>query len=131
MTPAGSSAPNAIDWENLLNTGLDLLNPWANGAPPTGEHIRRAISSAYYAMSHALSVSNADALIGAPRDAMTAVQQERDALTEAFNASETGPPPFPQLSPDIDGNPHHRDQFPPPPNGNPSSGIASYRLDSH
>ena len=72
MTTAGSAGPTAIDWENLISAGRDLLPPRTNGAPPTGEHIRRAISNAYYAMFHALAHSNADALVGAPRDAVTA-----------------------------------------------------------
>ena len=37
MTTAGSTGPTAIDWENLISAGRDLLNPRTNGAPPTGE----------------------------------------------------------------------------------------------
>ena len=60
MTTPAYPSPNAINWYNLINAGRDLLNPQRNGNPPTDEHIRRAISSAYYALFHALATSNAD-----------------------------------------------------------------------
>ena len=41
------------------------------------EGSRRAISSAYYALFHALAASNADALIGAPQDRITAAAWSR------------------------------------------------------
>ena len=77
MTASAHLTPNAIGWENLINTGRDLLNPQRTGQPPTDEHIRRAISSAYYALFHALAASNADALIGAPQDRITAAAWSR------------------------------------------------------
>ena len=58
---------NAIYWRNIIYAGRDLLNPQRSGDPPTNEHIRRAISSAYYALFHGLAASNADALIGTPQ----------------------------------------------------------------
>ena len=72
MTGPAYLPPNAISWHNLINAGRDLLNPQRNGDPPTDEHVRRAISSAYYALFHALASSNADALIGPPQDRRTA-----------------------------------------------------------
>ena len=73
MTTPANPLPTAISWQNLINAGRDLLNPQRIGDPPTDEHIRRAISNAYYALFHALAASNADALIGEPHNAITAV----------------------------------------------------------
>ena len=72
MTSSSSSPPTPIDWQNLIQVGRDLLNPQPTGDPPTNEHIRRAISNAYYALFHALSQANASALIGTPTDAASA-----------------------------------------------------------
>ena len=77
MTAPANLPPTAISWQNLINAGRDLLNPQRTGQPPTDEHIRRAISSAYYALFHALAASNADALIGAPQDRITAAAWSR------------------------------------------------------
>jgi uncharacterized protein (UPF0332 family) len=77
MTAPATLPPTAISWQNLINAGRDLLNPQRTGQPPTDEHIRRAISSAYYALFHALAASNADALIGAPQDRITAAAWSR------------------------------------------------------
>jgi hypothetical protein len=60
MTPPANLPPNAISWQNLINAGRNLLNPQRIGDLPTDEHIRRAISSAYYALFHSLATSNAD-----------------------------------------------------------------------
>jgi uncharacterized protein (UPF0332 family) len=77
MTPPANLPPNAISWQNLINAGRNLLNPQRIGDLPTDEHIRRAISSAYYALFHSLATSNADALIGAPQDRITAAAWSR------------------------------------------------------
>lgn len=72
MTMIGSDAPlNAVDWRNLIRIGRELLATKSDGTAPTDEHIRRSVSSAYYAMFHALAMSNADALIDTPRDSET------------------------------------------------------------
>ncbi|MCY4558032.1 MAG: hypothetical protein OXF79_17025 [Chloroflexi bacterium] len=71
MTAAPYRPPRAIYWRNLILAGRDLLNLQRTGDPPTDEHIRRAISSAYYATFHALAASNADVLIGTPHDSVT------------------------------------------------------------
>ena len=68
MTQPGNAMPRAISWRNLIFAGRDLLNPQRNGEPPTDEHVRRAISSGYYGLFHALASSNADVLIGTPHD---------------------------------------------------------------
>ena len=44
---------------------------------PTDEHVRRAISNAYYALFHALAMSNADALIGTPQDTLSVTAWSR------------------------------------------------------
>ena len=54
------------------DTGNGSGQGWDERNPPTDEHIRRAISSAYYALFHALATSNADVLIGPPQDQKTA-----------------------------------------------------------
>ena len=68
MTTPSSPAPAPINWRNLIQAGRDLLNPQPAGSIPTDEHVRRAISNAYYALFHALAESNAVALIGRPSD---------------------------------------------------------------
>ena len=77
MTMPGAEPPSAIDWQNLVSAGRDLLTPRTTGSTPTDEHVRRAVSSAYYALFHALASSNADALIGAPHDPATAAAWSR------------------------------------------------------
>ena len=69
MTTPPDPRPKPIDWQNLIHAGRDFLNPQTTGSATTDEHIRRAISNAYYALFHALAGANADVLIGAPRDA--------------------------------------------------------------
>ena len=68
MTTPRNPATAPINWRNLIQAGRDLLNPQPAGIVPTDEHVRRAISNAYYAIFHALAQSNADALIGTPSD---------------------------------------------------------------
>ncbi len=55
-----------------------FAQPPENRRPTHGrKHIRRAISSAYYAPFHALAASNANALIGAPQDRITTAAWSR------------------------------------------------------
>ena len=77
MTTPGSPLPVPVDWRNLIQAGRDLLNPQPAGIIPTGEHVRRAISNAYYALFHALAESNAAALVGTPSDAATTAAWSR------------------------------------------------------
>ena len=77
MTAPGSSPPIPIDWRNLIQAGRNLLNPQQVGTIPTREHVRRAISNAYYAQFHALAESNAAALVGTPSDAATTAAWSR------------------------------------------------------
>ena len=72
MTASGIPSATPVDWRNLIQAGRDLINPQQPGSSATDEHVRRAVSNAYYAMFHALAESNASALIGAPSDRWTA-----------------------------------------------------------
>ena len=77
MTAPTSPPTNAIDWQHLINAGHDLLNPHWTGTQPTDEHIRRAISNAYYALFHALAASNAETLVGTPYGTVTTAAWSR------------------------------------------------------
>ena len=77
MTTPHSATPTPVDWRNLIQAGRDLLNPQQLGRLPTDEHVRRAVSNIYYALFHALSESNATALIGSPSDVLTAAAWTR------------------------------------------------------
>ncbi len=77
MTTPANPTPVPIDWANLIQAGRDLLNPRQLGRLPTHEHVRRAVSDAYYAMFQALAHSNALALIGTPTDPDTAAAWSR------------------------------------------------------
>ena len=68
MTTPGSPTSVPIDWRNLIQAGRDLLDSRPTGNIPSDEHVRRAISNAYYALFHALAESNAAALIGPATD---------------------------------------------------------------
>lgn len=70
MMPA-TRQPAPIDWRNLILAGEDLLNLRGGGSQPTDEHVRRAVSNAYYALFHAIATSNADILVGTPQDPLT------------------------------------------------------------
>ena len=59
-----------MNWEALIASSRHLVDPVQPANQPTDEALRRAISTAYYAMFHALATSNADCIIGTPRDAI-------------------------------------------------------------
>ena len=48
-----------MDWLELINASRLLA-----GGQPSQEALRRAVSTAYYAMFHALATSNADLIVG-------------------------------------------------------------------
>ena len=77
MTTPATPTPAPIEWANLIQARRDLLSPQQAGRLPTHEHIRRAESSAYYAMFHSLAHSNATALIGPPTNPTTAAPWSR------------------------------------------------------
>lgn len=61
-----------IDWRQLLATGRATLIPQPPATQPDPAAVRRAISTAYYAAFHALSANNAEVLVGAASDQLTA-----------------------------------------------------------
>ena len=69
-----------MNWEQLIAISRLLAEPPAQGEArgrPQQARLRRAISTAYYAMFHALAESNANTLIGASNDARSSVEWVR------------------------------------------------------
>ena len=71
-TPPAGLPPAPVDWTELIAAGRAALIPQPPAIQPAPAAIRRAISTAYYAVFHALTASNADALIGTVHDQLTA-----------------------------------------------------------
>ena len=66
-----------MNWEQLIAIGRLLAEPPAQGEArgrPQQARLRRAISTAYYAMFHALAESNSNTLIGSTRDLRNSVE---------------------------------------------------------
>ena len=78
-------SPEPISWTDLIAAGRATLIPQPAATQPTQAAIRRAISTAYYAAFHALTTSNADALIGPVHDQLTA-----DAWTQIYRSLNHG-----------------------------------------
>ena len=59
-----------MNWRNLMDTARQLAGQTQPRQPgrPRQEPLKRAVSSAYYAMFHALCHSNADAIVGRRSD---------------------------------------------------------------
>ena len=60
-----------MNWEALIASSRALVAPIPPASQPTDEALRRAISTAYYAMFHALAASNADCIVGTPSDPLS------------------------------------------------------------
>ena len=60
-----------MDWANLITISRLLATPQPPNTQPLQDSLRRAVSTAYYAMFHALAGSNADCLIGTPGNPVT------------------------------------------------------------
>ena len=58
--------PAPLDPWALIDSVRDTLNRAAHGTPVSRETFHRAVSTAYYAVFHALARNNADNIIGAP-----------------------------------------------------------------
>ena len=58
-------------WQDLIATSRLLTTTPHPNTQPLQDSLRRAVSTAYYAMFHALASSNADCLIGAPHDSLS------------------------------------------------------------
>ena len=59
-----------MQWQDLISTSRLLTTTTESRPAPLPDSLRRAVSTAYYALFHALANSNADCLIGAPTDAL-------------------------------------------------------------
>lgn len=60
-----------MNWEALIASSRALVAPIPPASQPTEEALRRAISTAYYAIFHALATSNADCIVGTPHDPLS------------------------------------------------------------
>ncbi|MDE2786242.1 MAG: hypothetical protein OXL37_06215 [Chloroflexota bacterium] len=58
--------PTPLDLWALIGSVRDTLNRAAHGTPVSRETFHRAVSTAYYAVFHALARNNADNIIGPP-----------------------------------------------------------------
>ena len=72
MTTPAIQPMAPIDWRQLIATGRATLIPQPPATQPDPAAVRRAISTAYYAAFHALSANNAEVLVGAASDQLTA-----------------------------------------------------------
>ena len=57
-------------WQDLIAASRLLATALDSDSEPLQDSLRRAVSTAYYAMFHALASSNADCLVGAPHGAL-------------------------------------------------------------
>ena len=74
-----------MNWEALIASSRVLVTPIPPASQPTEEALRRAISTAYYAMFHALATSNADCIIGTSNDPLS-----RHAWDRVYRGLEQG-----------------------------------------
>ena len=68
QSPQALGAGIVLDWRHLIEAARILAGVSGAGTAPGRPRqamLKRAVSTAYYAMFHALCVSNADALVGA------------------------------------------------------------------
>lgn len=65
-----------IDPQELIDTCRKLV-PAAATSPPSQADLRRAISTAYYALFHTLAASNAELIAGQPQSSIAAYAWER------------------------------------------------------
>ncbi len=60
-----------MNWEALIASSRVLVAPPPPSGGPAEEALRRAISTAYYAMFHALATSNANCVVGIPQNQLS------------------------------------------------------------
>ena len=65
-----------IDPQELIATCYKLVPP-SSTSPPTQADMRRAISTAYYALFHTLAASNAELIAGQPHSSISSYAWER------------------------------------------------------
>lgn len=70
-SPSSTPLVSPLDWTEHIAAGRTLLVPSPPSTQPSTGAIRRAVSTAYYAMFHALVSSSAEVLVGLPVDAVT------------------------------------------------------------
>ena len=58
-------------WQDLIAAARLLTTTPHHNTHPLQDSLRRAVSTAYYAMFHALASSNADCLVGTPYDPLS------------------------------------------------------------
>ena len=58
-------------WQDLITSSRLLAATLNPNAQPLQDSLRRAVSTAYYALFHALTSSNADCLVGTPHDPLS------------------------------------------------------------
>ena len=58
-------------WQDLITSSRLLAATLNPNAPPLQDSLRRAVSTAYYALFHALASSNADCLVGTLHDPLS------------------------------------------------------------
>ena len=58
-------------WQDLIAASRILVTTPHPNTQPLPDSLRRSVSTAYYAMFHALANSNADCLVGTPNDPLT------------------------------------------------------------
>ncbi len=66
-----------MNWEALIASSRALVAPIPPASEPAEEALRRAISTAYYAMFHALATNNADCIIGTSNDPLSSHAWDR------------------------------------------------------
>ena len=72
MTTPAAQTTAPVNWTELIAAGRATLIPKPPDIQPAPAAIRRAISTAYYAAFHALTANNAEVLIDAPINQLTA-----------------------------------------------------------
>ena len=74
-----------MQWDDLLNTADDLVSGAAGNRRPRQSNLRRAVSTAYYAMFHCLASCCANSFVGGPN-----ADRSKPAWRQAYRALEHG-----------------------------------------
>lgn len=74
-----------MQWDDLLNTADDLVSGTGTARKPRQSNLRRAVSTAYYAMFHCLASCCADTLVGSHN-----ADRSKPAWRQIYRAVEHG-----------------------------------------
>ena len=74
-----------MQWDDLLNTADDLVSGTGKARKPRQSNLRRAVSTAYYAMFHCLASCCADTLVGSQ-----GADRSKPAWRQVYRALEHG-----------------------------------------